>query len=237
MGLDKLLVEELIAESFERLVPDSVSVDADGQTMQHQRQRRYAAFDVHLTSVVSEELTTVTPRDGVTTFAQEVEDFRNKTRVFEPLEAHVRDSHFLRRLIRTTCAWAAAAKFGAHATSIHANVSVHQVRQITTMGMEADNAPEGVHRDGADFIISALVIGRHNVEGGHSTVYSPDKQTVLLAHTLQAGEGLFHEDRELWHDVTKIRTQADSGVGYRDIIGLDIIMSKDGLGYGRGCAE
>ena len=97
--------------------------------------------------------------------------------------------------------------------------------------------PRSVHRDGADYIVSALVLNKRNVNGGKSTVLTPDKRSVLLEHTLEAGEGIFHEDRELWHDITKVHAGPDGELGYRDIIGLDIIMTKDGLGYGRGCAE
>ena len=61
---------------------------------------------------------------------------------------------------------------------------------------------------------------------------------MLLEHTLAAGEGIFHEDRDLWHDVTKIAAAGEEEpYGYRDIIGLDIILTKDGLGFGCGCAE
>ena len=36
---------------------------------------------------------------------------------------------------------------------------------------------------------------------------------------------------------SQVHVGPDEEFGYRDIIGLDIIMTKDGLGYGRGCAE
>jgi hypothetical protein len=237
MGLADHFQQEAISESFENLVPDAVSVDANGASMHLQRQRRYGAFDVFIHKASRKELTNVTFREGVTSFAQEVDDFRNATRSFEPLEPAVRDSEFLQGLIRTTASWAAASLFGAHSTHIRANVSVHQVRQVARPGASSDNAPEGVHRDGADFIVSALVLGKRNILGGKSTVLSPDRKEVLLEHTLEAGEGIFHEDRELWHDITKVHVGPDMEYGYRDIIGLDIIMTKDGLGYGRGCAE
>ena len=237
LGLNDYFEKEKIADSFDNLVPDAVSVDANGASMHLQRERRYAAFDVYISRANHQELTNVTYREGVTSFAQTVDDFRNATRTFEPLEPDVRDSMFLHNFIKTTCSWAAASMFGPHSTNIRANVSVHQVRQVARPGVSSDNAPEGVHRDGADFIVSALVLNKRNILGGRSTVFSPDKQEVLLEHTLEAGEGIFHEDRELWHDITKVHVGPGEEFGFRDIIGLDIIMSKDGLGYGRGCAE
>ena len=82
-----------------------------------------------------------------------------------------------------------------------------------------------IHRDGADYIISALVIGKQNIMGGTSTVFSPEMDEKLLEHELAAGEGLFHEDRQLWHDVTKIYPGPDAtAYGYRDIFGLDVIL-------------
>lgn len=180
MGLEEDFKEEAIAESFENLVPDAVSVDANGASMQLQRQRRYGAFEVVIPRVGRQELTNISYREGVTTFSQEVDDFRNATRSFEPLEPHIRDSAFLHGLIRTTASWAAASMFGAHSTHVRANVSVHQVRQVARPGVASDNAPEGIHRDGADFIVSALVLGKRNILGGKSTVLSPDKREVLL---------------------------------------------------------
>jgi hypothetical protein len=97
------------------------------------------------------------------------------------------------------------------------------MRTVARPGVSATNSPEGIHQDGADYIVSALVMERAGVTGGESRVYDSDKKTVLLRHTLLPGEGLFQVDAgsPLWHDVTPVVAQGD-GMGVRSLFGLDI---------------
>ena len=99
---------------------------------------------------------------------------------------------------------------------------MHQVRQIVgPNARRADNAPEGIHRDGADWIISALVVQRVGVLGGESVVYDPARRRLFRAR-LRAGEGLLQDDRQLWHDVSQIRLAPRHARGVRDLFGLDL---------------
>jgi len=86
--------------------------------------------------------------------------------------------------------------------------------------------PEGIHQDGADYIISGLVMEREGIVGGESTVYGPDRSTPYLRTVLQPGQGLFQADAgsPLWHGVSPIRVDPDSDQpeGHRSIFGFDI---------------
>lgn len=87
------------------------------------------------------------------------------------------------------------------------------------------NSPEGIHQDGADFIVSALVLERKNIAGGTSRVFASDKTTTHLEVTLGAGQGIFQADAgsSLWHDVTPIRLEDPAqNTGVRNILGFDI---------------
>ncbi len=93
-----------------------------------------------------------------------------------------------------------------------------------------NNSPEGIHQDGADYIVSALVLERRNVAGGTSRIFGPDKATLLFEHTLGQGEGILQSDAgsPLWHDVTPIELN-DSGsgqIGIRNTIGFDINVDR-----------
>ena len=44
----------------------------------------------------------------------------------------------------------------------------------------ATNAPEGIHQDGADYIVSALVLERKNIKGGKALYTVKTKKPVLL---------------------------------------------------------
>ena len=120
--------------------------------------------------------------------------------------------------------------------------------RITThlMGVTAwedqagDNAPEGPHQDGCDFIVSAGVVRRENIEGGESVVFrapagasakdlKPEHEVCRAG--IEPGQFLFQADASaykiygdnLWHTVTRFKVADPSkGKGIREIVGFDI---------------
>ena len=83
---------------------------------------------------------------------------------------------------------------------------------------------EGIHQDGADYIISACVLNRYNISGGYSSIYDTNKK-LIQSYLLQGNDFIFQDDKKLYHYVTPIQYIArDSYIeqGYRDIIGIDI---------------
>ena len=81
----------------------------------------------------------------------------------------------------------------------------------------------GPHIDGMDYIVSALVMNRENLESnsGESSVYSLDGE-ALLRTVLQPGEGIFHDDLQLMHDISNISRKIRNKRGIRDMLGIDI---------------
>ncbi|OED46728.1 hypothetical protein ACH42_03470 [Endozoicomonas sp. (ex Bugula neritina AB1)] len=57
------------------------------------------------------------------------------------------------------------------------NLSLHHTRIVCTSNANASNYPEGIHQDGMDYIVSAFVVERHNIDGGEIIIYSSDKKT------------------------------------------------------------
>ncbi len=155
-------------------------------------------------------------------FTQKVNDFRKMERVFEQTDdfttEHPEFKLFLHRLLEQTL------EFKPEARRI--KMVAHEISTITKENRPGDNSPEGVHQDGSQFIVSAMVIERENITGGQSQIYGPDKKTSYFKYTLQPGEGLFQMDRgtELWHKVSSINLKSDAEVeiGERNIIGFDI---------------
>lgn len=99
-------------------------------------------------------------------------------------------------------------------------LAVHQVRLLSYPNIPSDNAPEGIHQDGADYIVSALIINKHNIQDADSIIYDTNKKK-LYQKQLELGEFIFQEDKHLWHDITPIKTDSDF-FGYRDILGFDL---------------
>lgn len=116
-------------------------------------------------------------------------------------------------------------------------MTAHFMSVKAQQGIPGNNAPEGAHEDGADFIVSALVINRSNIQGGKSQVFEkmPDGALVnIFERELQAGEFLFQADtgeekhygNDLWHYVTPFYVEGPHEEAWRDIIGLDLSITQ-----------
>lgn len=161
-------------------------------------------------------------REAVASFSQTpmaAGDYRALPRVFAPMASEVTDSSYFHAWLQAMAEQVRMARPEAS----RLKVTCHQMRTIARPGVSATNSPEGIHQDGADYIVSALVVERENVTGGESRVYDNDKETVLLRHTLQPGEGLFQADAgsPLWHDVSPVVASGETD-GVRSLFGLDI---------------
>ncbi len=87
---------------------------------------------------------------------------------------------------------------------------LHQVRMDAPYTL-----PDRTHRDGCQFIVSAIPIIMEQAKGALSSVY--DSQRKLLLRTqLQKGEGLFFDDEYYLHGISQLHT------GKRGTIGIDI---------------
>jgi len=107
------------------------------------------------------------------------------------------------------------------------------MRTLSYEKVLGENSPEGVHEDGAPYIISALVINRENALGGTSQIYEKledGTQELIFEKVLNPGEFIFQADtgeektfgNDLWHYVTGISPTSVAEIGVRDIIGFDI---------------
>ena len=91
----------------------------------------------------------------------------NVTREFENLEEEVLESDGFREIVylfRTI-----------NKLSHGTQVDIHQMRIIALNGKVTQVSPEGVHRDGYDFI-AMIGILRYNIKGGHLLVYNNSKE-------------------------------------------------------------
>lgn len=162
-------------------------------------------------------------------FEQNVDDFRTWNRVFKQAESEMVENELFFKLLKKT---------GTLLTAIHPDVSKvkvtsHFMRTIAHEKIFGENAPEGVHEDGARYIMSALVINRKNCMGAESQIFEKlanDHQDMVYKKTLAPGEFIFQADtgeectfgNDLWHYVTPLESLDESRSGIRDIIGFDI---------------
>lgn len=95
-------------------------------------------------------------------------------------------------------------------------INVHQNRTRATGDKDGPLTPEGVHHDGHEFVMIAI-LRRNNVGGGTTRLWQPGAESPFWTGTLQPGQAVLLDDRALQHDVTDV-TSADGGPGHRDIV-------------------
>ena len=93
-------------------------------------------------------------------------------------------------------------------------IDIHQMR-IITLYDETPVSPEGVHRDGYDFI-AMIGIARDNIKGGHLLVYTEQDGDHFMSIPLNAGQMVTLDDTKLWHNASDIQTVDKTKNGYMD---------------------
>jgi len=161
----------------------------DPYLMNKTRQRRYANY--HITNKDNNDFTIEITNKN--TFIQNVADNRSEPREFPLLE--LRTDPFLLNFL---CLSSQMVSMNQPFRKL--SVDVHQVRQICYPNIESHNSLEGIHQDGADYIISACVLDRHNISGGYSSIYDKNKKR-LDTYLLTEDEFIFQDDKNLYHYV------------------------------------
>ncbi|MGA5566153.1 2OG-Fe dioxygenase family protein [Streptomyces platensis] len=134
-------------------------------------------------------------------------------RHFEPFEAHVATSPVLRSVFQW-CADSLSRTVGEASWKIQ----TFQNRILARSEEDGQPTPEGMHRDGVDFVLT-LLIERESIEGGVSAVYDARTQECLNEVALSdPGEFLFADDERLLHSVTALTPTAAGGKGHRDVL-------------------
>lgn len=156
-----------------------------------------------------------------TTFKQAVTDYRGKPRTFARMEDEIAAHSGVLSLLASAAETAHIARPEVRRIDAYA----HQVTTIARPRHSGSPAPEGLHQDGADFIVSALVVERANVRGGVSRIYEGRGMgRPLLEIELQAGEGIFQMDAgtDLWHEISSVEVVDPAIEGHRMILGFDL---------------
>ena len=202
--------------SFKHLPSDKYIQNNDPVT----RSRKYANLKVDVTDNYKYGLY-YTNND---VFEQQVDDNRGVKRKFELIDFFHINQIWLLDFVGQVSALSVLNHnyYKGHKKIKEVDIHLHQVRQTSYAEIEAHNSPEGIHRDGCDYIVSAMVLNRMNITGGESIVYDQNKM-IQYKTILENQEGMYQEDIKQWHYVTPIQTE--EGIGFRDILGIDIILN------------
>ena len=97
------------------------------------------------------------------------------------------------------------------------HVEVHQFRIEAKTGEPGQPTPEGVHRDGVDFVL-VLLIARQNIASGTTTIHLADG-TLLGRFTLtQPFDAALLDDTRVYHGVTPVEPLDAARAAFRDVL-------------------
>ncbi len=188
------------------------------------RQRAIASFEIEIWD--DEYFVERVEQQG---FEQDVDDFRVWKRIFKQASREAVENELFFGLLK---------KMSKMIRDIHpetrkVQITSHFMRTISHKKIKGENSPEGTHEDGAQYIMSALVVNRQNIKGAESQIYektTSGNKELIYKKALEPGEFIFQADtgeeltfgNDLWHYVTPIEPDNIAAPGIRDIIGFDM---------------
>lgn len=97
------------------------------------------------------------------------------------------------------------------------HIELHQFRIEARDGQKGNPTPEGVHRDGVEFVI-VVMIKRVNIESGATRIFNQDNQLLGEFTLLNAFDMAIVNDKKVYHGVTPITQLDPDEEAYRDVL-------------------
>ena len=111
----------------------------------------------------------------------------------------------------------AAAPNGARPDRNAWHVEVHQFRIEARAEAPGRPTPEGVHRDGVDYVL-VLLVNRENIISGTTTVYDLDGRALGSFTLTDPLDAALVDDARVAHGVTPVGPLDSSRPGHRDVL-------------------
>lgn len=194
-----------LASSWEHLAVDPYMGDGG-----RYRRRRFAVFGVHGQTTSRKphqphyQSLAYNPLNG------------GIERWFEPVTAAVERDHLLQSVLRL-CAdifdrLAPGRKLPWH-------VEMHQFRIEAVADQAGRPTPEGIHRDGVDWV-GVMLINRHNAASGVTQIYDNDDRLLGEFTLSDPMDTVFIDDARIKHGVTPIHPLDPRFAAFRDVLVL-----------------
>ena len=175
----------------------------------HYRFRRYSVFNWQMTSNKLELL----PHEPhfQSTYRNNMNGGINRD--YEPFEKITLDNPVLSSIIQFVTQHISFKK------QKQWRIQAHQFRIVANDTEAGLPTPEGIHRDGADFIL-IMLLNRHNIRGGVNHIYDDSKRLVFGGILENLGDAVIIDDRKVWHGVSEVYPDDESQKSYRDVLVL-----------------
>ena len=97
------------------------------------------------------------------------------------------------------------------------HVEIHQFRIETRPGLEGRPTPEGMHRDGVDWVL-VLLVSRVNVTSGETSIHGLTKEPLGSFTLTEPLDAAFTDDNRVYHGVTPVTPLDPKRPGHRDVL-------------------
>lgn len=119
-------------------------------------------------------------------------------RHYQPVAPHIFNGSTMRTVLRLCCSI-----FGRLSPYAHWHIEVHQFRIDATLAAEGKPTPEGIHRDGVNFVLM-MMVKRTNVVNGSTHIYDLDKRRLDSFTLTDVFDTAVVNDNHVMHSVTPI---------------------------------
>jgi hypothetical protein len=97
------------------------------------------------------------------------------------------------------------------------HVEVHQFRIEARRGVEGRPTPEGMHRDGVDYVL-VLLVNRVNIASGVTSVHDLAGKELGHFTLTEAFDAALVDDARVMHGVTPVEPLDEAEPGFRDVL-------------------
>jgi hypothetical protein len=97
------------------------------------------------------------------------------------------------------------------------HIEAHQFRIEARPDAAGQPTPEGIHRDGVDYVI-VMLVSRVNIERGTTTMHAPGGREVGRFTLATACDAALVDDARVMHGVTAVRPLDPAMPAWRDVI-------------------
>jgi hypothetical protein len=189
------------AASWDDLGPDTYMADGG-----RYRKRRHAVFATNQDGVVRQPAAPHYQSRDYNTLNGGIE------RWFEPVTDAIGSSPTMITIL-TLC----RNLFGMMSSARSWHVEVHQFRIEARRGAEGRPTPEGMHRDGVDYVL-VLLINRRNIVSGVTSVHDLAEHELGHFTLTDPLDAALVDDARVMHGVTPVEPLDPAEPGFRDVL-------------------
>jgi hypothetical protein len=97
------------------------------------------------------------------------------------------------------------------------HVEIHQFRIEARSGQEGRPTPEGMHRDGVDWVL-VLLVSRLNIASGETSIGDLNKRKLGSFTLTEPLDSAVTDDNRVYHGVTPVTPLDPNAPAYRDVL-------------------